>query len=143
MRFMRAVVAIGGLAPMTVMLACGFGSAHESDFPVAVANLSPHSIRVSVNGVEIGDVGAEQSRAFSVRLPESGSSTRTASGTLTSPTPVAFATFTAQDLIAGFSYAGTTATLSQNGTTFVEFKLECPDDPAKKCTAFSRIVPSQ
>jgi hypothetical protein len=143
MRFMHAVVVLGGLAAVMSLSGCGFGQAHESDFPIVVANLSPSTIKVSVNGIPIGDVGAEQSRPFTVRLPETGSSTKTTAGNLTSPTPVAMATFTAQDLIVGFSYAGTTGTLSQNGATFVEFKLECPDDPAKKCTAFSRIVPSQ
>ena len=142
MRFRRAVV-LGAIAVVSGISGCGFGSPHESDFPFVVANLSPSTIKVSVNGIAVGDVGAEQSRPFSVRLPETGSSTKTAAGNLTSPTPVALATFTAQDLSVGYSYAGVTATISQNGPTFVEFKLECPDDPTKKCTAFSRIVPSQ
>jgi hypothetical protein len=136
---MRTVVNIARLVAIATVCS-GCGGPYESDFPVVVGNLSLSVIRTFANGKEMGDLAPSETRMFTVRLPESGSLRTDTIGNPTSPTPAASVTFSARDLYEGFAYAGVTANISRYGTTYVQFKLDCPDDPAKRCTAVTEVV---
>ena len=132
---MRALSIIAALLLLT-----GCSGPFESDFPVVVQNFSPGAISVFADGVRLGDLPAASTRAFKVHLAESGFVTKDAAGNLTSPTPTTTVTFTAVDVAEGFPYPGATGTISQDESTFVEFRLVCPEDVTKRCTVSSRIV---
>jgi hypothetical protein len=53
------------------------------------------------------------------------------------------ATFFATDLVLGYAYPGVTGTISHRASTYVEFKLDCPEEVSKRCTASSQLVPGR
>jgi hypothetical protein len=138
MRSMRLSI----LAAVTAFLCCfGCSGDYESEYEVIVGNLGPDPIKAFVNGQELGDVIAARTRSFFVRLRQSGYVTADANNNPISPVPSVAVTFGARDLSVGFAYPGVSGTISLNAPTYVEFKLDCPEDITKRCTASSKIVP--
>jgi len=95
----RLYVGLVVLLAAAAVAACGVGDRYESDFPVVVVNKTVNAIEVTANGSSVGDVAANQSANFSLKLPESnqnifsngvaptGSITFTSGGMSTRPRP--------------------------------------------------------
>jgi len=102
-----------------------------------VGNQTPNDIRVLVNGRILGDVPAERTLSFTVRLRQT-SPNIFANGV--APTPQTRVNLSANDLTLGIAYPGVTAFLTENQSTYVEFHLFCPRDPEQPCVVSSRVV---
>ncbi len=97
----------------------GCGLFH-TDFDIAVGNRTANTVSVFVNGGKIGELGSNQTAAFTVEEPETGRTAVDTAGNATSPTPVAVVTLAAQDMTTGVLSAGTSATLVKYVTTYVD-----------------------
>src|SRR5262245_62715596 len=109
---------IASASTLAVSLA-GCGLFH-TDFDIAVGNRTANPVSVFVNGGKIGELGSNQTAAFTVEEPETGRTTVDSAGNPTSSTPVAVVTLAAQDMTTGVLSAGTSATLVKYITTYVD-----------------------
>ena len=111
-------LAVIGLVAAVLAAACGVGDPYESDFPVVVVNKTVNTLEVLANGSSVGEVTANQTANFSLKLPESNLNVF-ANGV--APTPQAQVTFTAKDKRTGALSAEQPMTLAQTSPTYVTF----------------------
>jgi hypothetical protein len=106
-----------GLTIAVSVAGCGL---FHTDFDIAVGNRTANTVSVFVNGGKIGELGSNQTAAFTVEEPETGRTAVDSAGNPTSPIPVAVVTLAAQDMTTGVLSAGTSATLVKYVTTYVD-----------------------
>jgi Putative binding domain, N-terminal len=106
-----------GLALAVPLAACDL---FHSDFDVAVGNRTANTVSVFANGGKIGEVGSNQTTAFTLEQSPTGQTTIDSTGGPTSPIPVAQVTVSVQDLTTGVLSAGVAATLVKGVTTYVD-----------------------
>ncbi len=106
------------MALATALVGCAM---FESTFDIAVGNRTASTVSIFANGDRIGDVGANQTATFSIEENPIGRITVDATGSPTSPEPIAAqVTFSARDVATGALSAGVAATLLKNVTTYVD-----------------------
>jgi len=102
-------------------LAASFAGCHlAADFPIAVGNRTTSTVAVFANGEKLGEVGSNQTATFTLDLSPTGKTTSDAIGNSISPTAIAQATFSAQDMATGTLSAGAATTLIHDVTAYVD-----------------------
>jgi Putative binding domain, N-terminal len=116
LRFSTCLLA-AGLALAVTLAAC---DVFHSDFDVAVGNRTANTVSVFANGGKIGEVGSNQTTAFTLEESPTGQTTIDSTGGPTSPIPVAQVTVSVQDMTTGVLSAGVATTLVKGVTTYVD-----------------------
>ena len=96
----RLSLLAAGLAVAVLLAGC---HVFPNDFPVAVGNRTASTVTVFANGEQIGEVGSNQTATFTLDLSPTGKTTSDAIGNSISPTAIAQATFSAQDMLAAIA----------------------------------------
>jgi PKD repeat protein len=109
---------VGGVVAAVLLASCGVGDPYESDFPVVVVNKTVNTLEVLANGGSVGEVTANQTASFSLKLPESNQNIYVNG---VAPTPQAQVTFTAKDKRTGALSAEQPMTLVHDTPTYVTF----------------------
>jgi len=113
----RACLLAAGLALTVPLFGCGL---FHKDFDIAVGNRMASTVSIFSNGGKIGDVGSNQTAAFTVEETPIGRTAIDSTGSPTSPAPIAQVTLSAQDMTTGMLSAGVAATLVKDVTTYVD-----------------------
>jgi PKD repeat protein len=109
-----------GMVAAVLVSGCGIGGRYESNFPIVVVNKTVNALEVLANGSAVGDVAANQTANFSLKLPESNQNLYSNG---VAPTPQAQVTFTAKDKRTGALSAEQAMTLTPDAPTYVTFNL--------------------